>query len=926
MASNIHCLDFHKKCLENLCRICSKRVQTCDQINRKATPRLCVNSRDKIYVYYGIDISSDEQDIHPAKICNQCFYRMKNVDVLAKSNKMDSAKYLGEKEKAGTVSRLWKPHKRIDCNVCNLYSSQMRKGRTRKVSTKGRPKKKTATSKSDGNIFDHLFPSSDMSNKYETDSAKIPTELLKTYVCQICQGIYSIKAVKTTCDHYFCADCLSNYFKHSETDEVACPICSNPVTVGEVKPVEERFQTQLLALDVKCKKCSHVCTLQTLTSHSCDSDVNTNDDQFASISEPAEIFQPMHSTPKNKLIPCSTIEVQTSPTLFSDESLKVPTVPSMEKSLSRSLSSPLTKNEERLHTHLTKRKLNFSKTKSIIKCKTGGQPIVLKKLVKARKSSLDVSSPLKRKRAREVATYRSAIAGNTEESQNSQQTSELKALTRNQRLNICSRAGIRNKSFMSKRISLALKTVLRLSWNQHRKQKQYLTKFAGIKYESEKKERAERKVMLGDHLQLKKMKVKENNDTAHNSSGGFIEKTVSVVDVTDLSTFVMKRVNNYRDEDKLVWKEGMPQNEVWIKFGGDHGGNSFKLCLQVCNVEKPNAKENTVSICCMPAKDLYPNLESLASLYSEQISKLQEAHWNNKKIRVFLFGDYAFLASLYGISGARGKHFCLWCHLKYEDIQVPLDTRGKAKKRKLRTMIRDNKRFVTEGKANLVQAGNFNNVIHKPLWNIPLSHVCPPYLHILLGIVKRHHDMFEQELHEVDIEFAEIVSLSKAKLETALFHTYIADLRAKRKLLNHLGFLKVQRETDSDLTSKEKAKLKLDIEITEKKVQKCKPTLPIQGGPLVAVVLETLKRQNIVQQAYHSRSFIGNHCSKYIRSKVQDKILVNIQEKNCELTNNVELNEKVREIGTRFHNLNMLFEGVHREIGSMKGISRDKCL
>ena len=135
---------------------------------------------------------------------------------------------------------------------------------------------------------------------------------------------------------------------------------------------------------------------------------------------------------------------------------------------------------------------------------------------------------------------------------------------------------------------------------------------------------------------------------------------------------------------------------------------------------------------------------------------------------------------------------------------------------------------------------------------------------------------FEQELHQIDVELAERVSLSSAKLDNSLFHTYIADLRTKRKLLNHLGFLKDQNSSNSDLTNKEKETLTLEIASTEKKMQKCKPTLSVQSGPLVAVVLETLKQQNIVQQAYHSRSFIGNHCSKYIKQKVQDKISVTI--------------------------------------------------
>ena len=84
-------------------------------------------------------------------------------------------------------------------------------------------------------------------------------------------------------------------------------------------------------------------------------------------------------------------------------------------------------------------------------------------------------------------------------------------------------------------------------------------------------------------------------------------------------------------------------------------------------------------------------------------------------------------------------------------------------------------------------------MIHKLLWNIALSHACPSYLHNLLGIVKKHHDMFEQEFHQVDVELAERVSLSSAKLDNSLFHTHIADLRTKRKLLNHLEFLKEQK-------------------------------------------------------------------------------------------------------------------------------------
>ena len=36
------------------------------------------------------------------------------------------------------------------------------------------------------------------------------------------------------------------------------------------------------------------------------------------------------------------------------------------------------------------------------------------------------------------------------------------------------------------------------------------------------------------------------------------------------------------------------KNEIHIIIGGDHGAGSFKMSLQVANVENPNRKDNTV--------------------------------------------------------------------------------------------------------------------------------------------------------------------------------------------------------------------------------------------------------------------------------------------------------------------------------------------
>ena len=35
----------------------------------KVPPKLCSSSKNNIYIYYGIDIESDDADIHPDKLC-----------------------------------------------------------------------------------------------------------------------------------------------------------------------------------------------------------------------------------------------------------------------------------------------------------------------------------------------------------------------------------------------------------------------------------------------------------------------------------------------------------------------------------------------------------------------------------------------------------------------------------------------------------------------------------------------------------------------------------------------------------------------------------------------------------------------------------------------------------------------------------------
>ena len=120
----------------------------------------------------------------------------------------------------------------------------------------------------------------------------------------------------------------------------------------------------------------------------------------------------------------------------------------------------------------------------------------------------------------------------------------------------------------------------------------------------------------------------------------------------------------------------IPANEIHLKIGGDHGGGTFKMSFQVGNVEHPNKPSNTVIFSHMEAKDYKSNLVLGLERFKLHISQFSKVNWEGRIFRLFLFGDYEFLCNMFGLSGARGCHPCLWCNITSDMLCVPRLTRN----------------------------------------------------------------------------------------------------------------------------------------------------------------------------------------------------------------------------------------------------------
>ena len=196
------------------------------------------------------------------------------------------------------------------------------------------------------------------------------------------------------------------------------------------------------------------------------------------------------------------------------------------------MSSPLSKQEEILHTTLTKRKLHFAADKSTVFCKTHSQP--------------------------------------------------------NQRHIICKNTGVQHKRYVTKKLALAMKTTIGLSWSQHRTQKRFL-KQVDVTFDYESLEREEMQVILSEYLTAKTIDVIEKDELAPQSVDSFKTVKAPFVRVTSLTSFVVDLITIYDQRGKLNWDRGISDDEIWVKVGGDHGGGSFKLAVQVCNLDNPNS-------------------------------------------------------------------------------------------------------------------------------------------------------------------------------------------------------------------------------------------------------------------------------------------------------------------------------------------------
>ena len=891
-----HSRESHEKNMNRLCRVCGQLNLTKKEKKVRKKPYLIddILSRHLAFVC-GFSVTIDTY--HSKYLCNKCHTTMKNCQ---KRSSLGSRQKLIEHLE--TSRDLWSPfadNLNQSCSICthvHHLTTPIGNARKNQVANTVNHMKKQNTSHNTNQQHDL-----DDGNKHDdqpTDNSISIHSINDSTVNQILKD-------KNTFEQ-------NTIQKHSHTQDGADDMTQKP-TLSDMG-TQSIHEYQTLGIDSLTHHTDATTTNKGGYDIGHDSEhINLSTNASSQTSPVKYLFIPSdtdrytpqtHSTPKTREIMTSPIKISPLKSTTATSPM-IKAINTVDTTMNKSVSEPLTEIEEHLATKLIKRKLNYSGNgkSNIIKLKTRGQPLTFVRTVVPRKNHETLGKTSKNNRRRLINYTRDVVGCKIE--------SELSLLPKTRRNSILEKAKLNKRIRLNQQQSLALKETLGLSSRKARLMGQSLREF-GVHLAGEKKQREMVKEIVKEYVCVKQKHF-------HTEDLSKITK-VSVTRLNNIPQYVDQRLSHLEEKGLLTWHNGgIPEDTILIKIGADHGKNLLKFTLEIVNTHSPNSKLNTIVIGMAAVKDTYENLQTfLEGGLLDDIKRLQGHRWKGKKIRLTLNGDYDFLCKVYGISGPVGCFPCIWCLIPKHELQKP---RQSYETRSLESLAFNYRRFMNAEFGNKKNVKNFYNCLHEPLLPIELDDVSPPYLHILLGIVWRHHILLKKEAHKLDLElltqtlrtcteiglklkdfggcYSKVDSLNEQIRDIDTFMNF-SDNNAERQML-----LNLYEKTENELAN-------LAFKALDE-----------NSGPVSASLEPILESLRVTSRPYHGGAFTGNHCHKYVASKVYEKLTDEIIKQTQLYTLDPFIIDHAHIIKLKFDTINKAFYKIHLAISHTNHIAQD---
>ncbi|XP_072016778.1 uncharacterized protein [Amphiura filiformis] len=294
----------------------------------------------------------------------------------------------------------------------------------------------------------------------------------------------------------------------------------------------------------------------------------------------------------------------------------------------------------------------------------------------------------------------------------------------------------------------------------------------------------------------------------------------------------------------------------------------------------------------------------------QQINDLKNESWRGKPFEVSLCGDYEILRKFLGLQGASATYPCTHCLVHKNDLNKDITSTP----RTIDQIVSDFEKVESQGFKSSAKREN-NSISHKPFFNIPINKVCPPALHISLGIWQKFFTLLERDLQELgeaiadDLAEKESSSSSSSSVTCEAFDTYVQSIkqikqgiRVKRDNADNLRSealdiefemmsqsLLAPQEPDME-QMKEVEELHRRASNLEKEADllRSKYSLEEFQNPLLTKLDVTLKEFKVRRQAYFGRTFCGNHVDKCLKPENYTRLLESVVEETRKLDSDME--------------------------------------
>ena len=652
-------MDEQVSYLQAVCRVGGRKFTSLKQSTRYTVEQY----ENELKSVFSIKIGEDNPEVHPKFLCVLCQRTLKRA-----STKHTSTHCGGG---CGTPVT-WVPHRRAGCEFCDRHMSKT-EGRYTNTKPKCQARGIAAVgtikaAHSDSNHNAQALVSEQANGQdvpFEEVAAKAGSKHSATLAlaterfvdkhaaeaakCRECKNVADQVVEAVCCQELFCAQCIHDRLAAS----AHCTACASTMKASELKWPGIVLCRIISSLSVRCD--FHQQSFQ-----GCQARVWLKDLQ----QHVAEcLFKPATATsPIRTVRPQSTVEdiLTASPS-----------------KLAGNVAGCLT-------SHLVAARAQDGRLE--VRTGTYGKPQVYHWTTASSVSSDDAGSSTLRRRSSELARQAELVCGGATGAR-AQAVAGLKRLPSTEQEQLLIDAGIKGLK-PSAGTALAIKADLSLPWSQLRKLRRWLNAF-GVETESEQATRS---------LIAKKVPSYIAKDVPMTSKSGEIVMAATVF-FPDLVAVVMNHLDALHEKGRLIWHGGaIPESEIWLKIGGDHGGGSFKFSMQIANTAQPNSLTNTIPVCIFNAKDSPANLETALGVYREQLEQLQQSGWQDKSIKVFLFGDYEYQTINYGLSGSSGVRPCLHCLCTKKDMALEVASRTSDQRvRTLDSLHQDHQQYVAAG-------------------------------------------------------------------------------------------------------------------------------------------------------------------------------------------------------------------------------------